>query len=252
MRSEDVLWQVSTPVGAPAFPWPPYRFTDREYLNILYRTDQEAVEAIVPEPLEVEEPLVRFEIMKMPDVTGLGAYTECGQAVRVSFDGEQGEYMHAMYVDNHPAIASGREFGAFPKKLGAPHLFIDSDTLVGTLDYGTLRVATATMGFKHFPLDEDKALAEVVIPTFMLKVMRNYDGQPRICELVRTEITDVTIKGAWSGPARLQLFEHALAPLADLPVREIVSVSHILTDLSLSPATVVHDYLSQPEQEEAR
>jgi acetoacetate decarboxylase len=249
MRSEDVLWQVSTPVGAPAFPWPPYRFVDREYLNILYRTERAAAEAIVPEPLVVDEPLVRFEIMKMPDVTGLGSYTECGQAVRVSFGGEPGEYMHGMYVDNHPAIASGREFGAFPKKLGAPRLFVDVDTLVGTLDYGTLRVATATMGFKHVQLDEDQALAEVVVPTFMLKVMRNYDGQPRICELVRTEIGDVTVKGAWSGPGRLQLFEHALAPLADLPVREIVSVSHILTDLSLSPATVVHDYISEARRE---
>ena len=35
------------------------------------------------------------------------------------------------------------------------------------------------------------------------------------------------------GPARLQLFEHALAPLADLPVREIVSASHIRVDLTL-------------------
>jgi acetoacetate decarboxylase len=252
MRREEILWQVSTPVGAPAFPWPPYRFTDREYLNILYRTDREALEAVVPEPLVVDEPLVRFEVMKMPDVSGLGAYTECGQAIRVSHDGELGEYMHAMYVDNHPAIASGREFGAFPKKLGAPRLYVDSDTLVGTLDYGTLRVATATMGYKHVALEAETARAEVTTPTFMLKVVRGYTGEPRICELVRTQITDVTIKGAWSGPARLQLFEHALAPISDLPVREIVSVSHILTDLSLAPAAIVHDYLAEAETTDAK
>ena len=79
--------------------------------------------------------------------------------------------------------------------------------------------------------------------------MRHYDSQPRICELVRSQIRDVIIKGAWSGPARLQLFEHALAPLADLPVREVVAVSHILTDLSLSPATVVHDYVARASGE---
>ena len=54
-----------------------------------------------------------------------------------------------------------------------------------------------------------------------------------------------SVKGAWSGPARLQLFEHALAPLADLPVREIVSVSHILTDLTLAPTTSHLDYLAR-------
>jgi acetoacetate decarboxylase len=74
-------------------------------------------------------------------------------------------------------------------------------------------------------------------------MLPGYDRRPRICELVRSQITDLTVKGAWTGPARLQLFEHALAPLADLPVREIVSASHILCDLVLGRPTVVHDYL---------
>jgi acetoacetate decarboxylase len=82
------------------------------------------------------------------------------------------------------------------------------------------------------------------VPTFMLKILPGYTKRPRICELVRTQISNVTIRGAWKGPARIQLFEHVLAPLADLPVREIVSASHILTDLTLSPAAVIYDYLT--------
>ena len=54
-----------------------------------------------------------------------------------------------MYVDNLGSITSGREISAFPKKFGNARLHLDVDTLVGTLDYRTLRVATATMGFKH-------------------------------------------------------------------------------------------------------
>jgi acetoacetate decarboxylase len=246
MRREDVLRQGSTPLDAPAFPRGPYRFRNREYLNVLYRTDPEALQAVVPEPLEVDEPLVRFEVMYMPDVTGLGHYTECGQVVQVRHDGERGEYMLAMYVDNHPAIASGRERSAFPKKLGAPRLYVDSDTLVGTLDYGSLRVATATMGYKHRPLDLDEAHAEITVPTFMLKIIPGYTaGPPRICELIRTQIVDLTVLGAWTGPGRLQLFAHALAPMADLPVREVIKTTHILTDLSLSPAEVVHNYVAE-------
>jgi acetoacetate decarboxylase len=105
----------------------------------------EALRRILPEPLEIDEPLVKFELMYMPDVTGLGAYTESGQLIPVSFNGVKGEYQHAMYVDSLPAIAAGREISAYPKKPGSPKLYIDSDTLVGTLDYGSLRVATATM-----------------------------------------------------------------------------------------------------------
>ena len=244
MKREDVLKQITTPLGAPAFPIPPYRFINREYLNITYRTDLERLREIVPEPLEIDEPLVRFEVMKMPDTTGLGSYLECGQAIMVRFGEERGEYLHAMYLDSGAALTSGRELSGYPKKLGCPKLFTDSDTLVGTLDYGSLRVATATMGYKHKPMDLEQAKREICIPTFMLKITRASGGRPGICELLRTQISDITVKGAWTSPARLQLFEHALAPLADLPVREIVSASHILTDLALAPAGRVFDYIT--------
>lgn len=244
MRSQDVLQATSTPLGGAAYPAGPYRFSRREYLNITYRTDLDAMRAVVPEPLAVDDPLVRFEVIRMPDSSGLGDYTESGQVLRVRHEGEEADYIHSMYLDNAPAIALGREGSAYPKKLGHPSLFTDSDTLVGTLDYGSLRVATATMGFKHEVMDPEAARAEIAMPTYMLKLMPGYDGRPRIAELIRTQISDLSIRGAWVGPARLQLFEHALAPLADLPVREVVSASHIITDLTLPRAAIVHDYLA--------
>jgi hypothetical protein len=39
-----------------------------------------------------------------------------------------------------------------------------------------------------------------------------------------------------------QLFSHALAPLAELPVLEVVSGTHIIADLTLGLGKVVHDY----------
>ncbi|HSV53048.1 MAG TPA: acetoacetate decarboxylase [Burkholderiaceae bacterium] len=244
MDIQTILSQPTTPLGSPAFPRGPYRFVNREYLNIVYRTDIEALRRVVPEPLEVDDPLVRFEVMRMPDTTGLGSYMECGQAIVVRHGQERAEYIHAMYVDSLPAIASGREISAYPKKLGAPRLYTDSDTLVGTLDYGSLRVATATAGYKHEALDHEAARLEICVPTYMLKILPGYDRKPRICELARMQISNISIHGAWRGPARLQLFEHVMAPLADFPVREIVSSSHIVCDLNLSPAKVVVDYLA--------
>ncbi|MER6711652.1 acetoacetate decarboxylase [Streptomyces sp. NPDC000877] len=243
MRAEDVRQHLTTPLTSPAYAPMVPRFTDREYLNVVYRTDPDALRAVVPEPLRIDEPLVRFEVMKMGDVSGYGPYTEAGQAIPVRFEGERGEYLHAMYLDNFPATASGREVSAYPKVIGSPSLYVDSGALVGALDHGTLRVATATMGYKHHELDRREAEAQITVPTFMLKTVPGYDGLPRVQELVRTRITDVTVKGAWTGPARLQLFQHVLAPLADLPVLQVVSASHILTDLTLSGVEPVHDYL---------
>lgn len=243
MRAEQVRRAINTPLTNPGYAPTVARFTDREYLNIVYRTDPEALRAVVPEPLEIDDPLVRFEIMKMGDVTSFGPYVEAGQAIPVRLGGERGEYLHAMYLDNFPATAAGREISAYPKVMAQPALHTDHAALVGTLDYGSLRVANATMGYKHHALDLDEAKAQITVPTFMLKIVPGYEAAPRVCELVRTEITDIVVKEAHTGPARLQLFEHVLAPLADLPVREVVSASHILTDLTLSGVTPVYDYL---------
>jgi acetoacetate decarboxylase len=70
----------------------------------------------------------------------------------------------------------------------------------------------------------------------------------RVQELVRTEITDVVVKGACTGPARLQLLAHVLAPPADLPVVEVASAGHILTDLTPAPVEPGFDNLKGDAQ----
>jgi acetoacetate decarboxylase len=109
--------------------------------------------AVVPEPLHVDEPLVKYEFIRMPDSTGFGDYTETGQVIPVSFQGRKGGYTHCMFLNDHPPIAGGRELWGFPKKLASPSLRAEIDTLVGTLDYGPVRVATATIGYKHRSAD---------------------------------------------------------------------------------------------------
>ena len=56
----------SMPLTSPAYPLGPYRFCQREYLVITYRTDPERLRELVPGPLEVIEPLVKYEFIRMP------------------------------------------------------------------------------------------------------------------------------------------------------------------------------------------
>jgi acetoacetate decarboxylase len=69
------------------------------------------------------------------------------------------------------------------------------------------------------------------------------DGSPRICELVEYHLEDIDLKGVWAGPGALTLNAHALAPVAELPVLEVVSTAHLVADLTLGLGRVVHDYL---------
>ncbi|TPK89461.1 acetoacetate decarboxylase [Mesorhizobium sp. B2-4-17] len=232
------------PLTNPAYPVGPYRFRNREYLIITYRTDPRKLRELVPEPLDVPDPLVKFEFIRMPDSSGFGDYTESGQVIPVSFRGRHGSYTHCMFLDDHPPIAGGRELWGFPKKLASPTLRVETDTLVGTLDYGPVRVATATMGYKHRAAEPASVRTSLSGPNFLLKIIPHVDGRPRICELVEYRLEDIDLKEAWHGPASLDLWSHALAPVAELPVLEVVSAMHIVADLTLPLGTVVHDYLA--------
>lgn len=245
MKLQDIKAHAfAMPFTSPAFPRGPYRFTQREFLVITYRTDMDALRAVVPEPLEVVEPLVKFEFIRMPDSTGFGSYTEAGQVIPVRLHGVSGSYAHAMYLNDHPPIAGGRELWGFPKKLATPKLETEIDTLVGTLDYGSVRIASATMGFKHREADAASVLASLAAPNFLLKIIPHVDGTPRICELVRYYTTHVNLRGAWSGPSSLALHPHALAPVSELPVLAVVSSLHFVADLTLGLGDVVYDYLA--------
>ena len=245
MKQDDVKARAfAMPLTSPAYPIGPYKFYNREYLIITYRTDIEKLRAIVPEPLQVSDALVKYEFIRMPDSTGFGDYTESGQVIPVTFEGRKGGYTHCMFLDDHPPIAGGRELWGFPKKLANPKLKVVTDTLIGELRYGPLPVAVGTMGYKHREADRAAVKASMEVPNWLLKIIPHVDGSPRICEIVEYYLTDIDLKGAWTGPAQLELFHHALAPVAELPVLEVVSATHILADLTLGLGKVVHDYLT--------
>jgi acetoacetate decarboxylase len=237
------------PLTAPAYPPGPYRFYDREFLIISYRTNIDKLRELVPEPLEVASDIVKFEFIRMPNSTGFGDYTEAGQVIPVRFRGKTGNYTLCMFLNDHPPIAGGRELWGFPKKLAGPSLRTETDTLVGTLDYGPIRVATGTMGYKYQEVDSDATVRELAAPNFLLKIIPHVDGTARICELVQYHLEDIQLKGVWTGPGALSLTPHALAPVAELPVLEVVSTLHLIADLTLGLGQVVYDYLAEPAVE---
>ena len=244
MREGDVRERAfAMPLTSPAYPPGPYRFVNREYLIITYRTDPEKLRVLVPEPLVPDGGIVKYEFIRMPDSTGFGDYTETGQVIPVTFRDRKGGYSHCMFLNDDPPIAGGRELWGFPKKLAATALRSETDSLVGTLDYGPVRVATGSMGYKHKAVDPVAVKASLAAPSFLLKIIPHVDGRPRICELVEYYLEDITVKGAWTGPAALDLHSHALAPVAELPVLEVLSGVHIIADLTLGLGKVVYDYL---------
>lgn len=230
------------------YPAGPYHFINREFFIITYESNPNLLQSILPPKMELIDPFVKFEFIRMPDSTGFGDYTESGQIIPVRYKGEEGTFTVDMFLDDESPIAAGREIWGYPKKLAKPKLTVVEDTLLGTLDYGPVRIATATMGYKYRKADLKAILSELKKPVFLLKNIPGVDGKPQINQLTKTYLKNITVKGAWTGPAALELHPHALAPIAELYVKKIISAVHFITDLTLDYGEVAEDYLRKSKK----
>lgn len=210
------------------------QFRDDPGLTRDQRSDPQKLRELVPEPLQVDEPLAKFEFIRMPDCTGFGDYTKSGQVVRVSFEGRKGGYSHCMFLDDHPPIAGAAIGGAFPRN--SPTRSSEPRSIRWSANSTTARFASPSGRWanKHKQADLAAIGASLAAPNYLLKIIPHVDRSPRISELVEYHLTEVELKGAWTGPAQLSLMSHALAPVAELPALEVVSAVHIIADLSRS------------------
>jgi acetoacetate decarboxylase len=242
------------PIASPSYPRGPYRFVDREYFIITYRSDPDAIRDALPEPLIPDgSDTVLYEFIRMPDSSGFGDYTESGIVIPCLYESDPVNFTAQMYLDCEPPIAGGREIWGFPKKHAQPRLGTQSDTVTGTLDYAGQRVAMGTMGYKHENLvcanndlqvcDTQAITSKLAKTQVNLKLIPHVDGSLAIAQLVAYNLRDIRIKGAWRGPARLHLIPHVNAPVADLPVRQVLAGTHFIADLTLPYGRVLYDYL---------
>ena len=118
MQEKQVLERAfAMPLTSPAYPPGPYRFVNREYLIITYRTDPARLRAVVPEPLELDqrEALVKYEFIRMPDSNGFGDYTESGQVIPVLSAAERAATPTACSSTTRGRSPAAANSGAFPR-----------------------------------------------------------------------------------------------------------------------------------------
>ena len=141
------------------FPRGPYRFHNREYLNITYRTDADALRAVVPEPLEIDEPLVRFEVMQHARRHRPGQLhrMRAGDRRRASARSAASTCTRCTSTATRRSPAGARSArirrsSARPSSTSTPTRWSARSTTAA------LRVAVATMGYKH-QLDDGRGRA---------------------------------------------------------------------------------------------
>lgn len=254
MHHLAILATPPIPEIGPRHPYLPHRFVDRGYMVITYESDPAAIRAAVPKPL-IPNPSnqVSYEWVRMAKPSGLGDVTQSGVVIPCSLNGRPCDFVAQIYSDDDPPLAVGDGHGDFPRKYACPKMAIARKTLTGTLDFAGQRVASGAMAYKHALYSGGLANLEASLrkPRCRLKIIPDIDGNAAIAQLVGVELADVAVKGAWTGPARLDLAPHVDAPVADLPVRRVVGARHFVADLTLPAGRVLVDYLGDRDLRQA-
>jgi len=231
----------------PSYPRGPWHYKDMHQLIVTYESTAEAVRAVIPRPLQpAPGNRVTIEWRRMSEVSGFGPYTEVGHSVACTFEGKPVSYVFQAFLDSESPTLAGREILGFPKRHGEVGLTTVREVLMGTLAYGGMQVAMATMPYRmvdlsaHLPeIEQDLQGTQLV-----LKLLPDVDNHtPKVAQLVRVNLYNVRLRGAWDGPAELHLVPHVGCPVAALPVVRVLEGRQHLWDMTLSDGEVVHDYL---------
>ena len=246
-RADIVRGGFSTPLDAPMIPRFPFAFRDAEILTLTYRTDPEAIRALLPEPLVATGDMVMIHFYAMPDTDWLGPYQEINVMVGAELPGvEAGSYSPYLFLSSDVGVTHGREIHGQPKKLAEPRLEFRGDLIVGTLARNGIDIVTGTMPYKQ----ERGSIADLaaIFPfatNINLKALDHIDGSPAIRQLTSRSLSDVTVTECWRGPCTVELRPNAQAPVHRLPVREMGEGFFWRASFTLVPGRVLLDYLKE-------
>lgn len=240
----------STPMGAPLVPEFPIVFRNTEILSIWYRTDERAMAAFLPQPLEPASAhvLLHFYAMHDPDVFGPHREFAIQLDARLPDGSVRGAYSPLLMLTTDGGMATGREVYGQPKKLGAPRLEARGDLVVGVAERNGIDVVTGTMPYKPRRGAIEDLLARVPFATNLnYKVVPHVTGETAIRQITARTLQDVVVHECHVGPATVELRPNAQFPAYRLPVLEMGEAYHWRADFTLPFGRVVHDYLARPE-----
>jgi acetoacetate decarboxylase len=244
-RADIVKGGFSTPLDAPTIPSFPFEFRDIRIFTMTYRTDPDAIRALLPEPLRATGDRVMIHFYQMNDTDWLGPYNEVNVMVGAELPGKAvGAYSPYLFLSSEVGVTHGREIHGQPKKLGHPRIEFRGDLIVATLERNGIDVVTGTMPYKQVRGDiADLAAIFPFATNINLKAVDHIDGRPAIRQLTSRSLSDVQVAECWRGPCTVELRPNAQAPVHRLPVREMGDGFFWSAKFTLVPGVVLLDYL---------
>ena len=241
---ESKITGYSMPLTAPIYKEPPYFYRGGSVLLCVYRTKEEILKQIIPQPLKpAEGNLVYAWINDFGTCFGLGPYHEAIISVPADFKGQLGNYMVYLYLDRDTPIAAGREIWGFPKKMGRFSITREEEVESRAVERGGVEILRVSMQLTK-PLTAE-AVAGLGAPIYNLKVVPSVTkgDRPAVSQLTATTLENVVVHNVVEGNVTVSFGNSPADPLYLLEPVEIIQGLYCELDFDLTYGEVIYDYL---------
>lgn len=193
-------------------------------VTVVFETDPDVIAAVLPPPLSpsVEASTARLRIAIVDMGTGLKPFGAGWFGVRCRHGDVEGEYALLMPMTTEQSVIGGRETFGEPKKIADVGLQLDGDRISAHVERMGFKVAeiSGQLGEERPGYEKDKI-------DFYFKLLpspdgNGLDGDPPFVYCHRNEAA----RNVRAIDGELKLMESPLDPVADIPVRSIVSMEY--------------------------
>jgi len=200
-----------------------------------YRTDPEVIAAVLPPPIEPPgDPLVKITVATV-DIAGYPTFGAGSFSVRARHEGTDGFYALLMPMTTEQSVVGGRETFGEPKKLAAVDLVRQGDRVTGTFSrMGTEIVRVEGRIGPELELPDTETRTDFYFKFLPSPDGKGFDSDPALVYCHRTEQT----RRIEAVTGEITLAESRFDPVADLPVREVLSI--VLADRSSIQRGEIH------------
>ncbi len=191
-------------------------------VTVVFETDPEAIASVLPRPLEPSAPTARLRIAVVDMGTGLKPFGAGWFGVRARHGDDEGEYALFMPMTTEQATVGGRETFGEPKKMAEMGLSVEGDILTARIARmgSTVAEVSGTLGPEAPGYEIDKL-------DFYFKLLPDpagsgLEGDPAFVYCRRHEVARMVrpVNG------ECKLLDAPLDPIADFPVRRVVSFEY--------------------------
>lgn len=229
-----------------------HRLADREYLVLLCESDAASIRSVLPHPLVADgSNTVQLRFIATRDPAGAGSYVETALIVPALLDGVAVDYTAQRYADEElPALACA---GAWPRRSGRTRLLFMRETAAAVLEVAGRAVVLAEMGHGKYGSTDGATgpCSARLVRRLLARTQVNLKREPAaagcaaMAQLIGVGLSDLRVKSAWTGAARMHRSGAGLAPITDFPLRRVLGGFNFVADVTLARAEILFDYRSE-------